>query len=119
MQPLTVEASMRQYESGETTIHLISPARPEALADVIFIHGLKGHAETTWMHDENDNDSFWPLWLAQDLPETCVWSAEYPAHPAKLLGGGKSIPLQTVVFPLLDRLEQLKLGNRPIVLICH
>jgi pimeloyl-ACP methyl ester carboxylesterase len=119
MQPLTVEASMRRYESGETTIHLISPARPEALADVIFIHGLNGHAETTWMHNENDNESFWPLWLAQDLPETCVWSAEYPAAPAKWLGSGKSIPLQTVVIALLDRLEQLKLGNRPIVLICH
>jgi pimeloyl-ACP methyl ester carboxylesterase len=111
---------MRRYESGETTIHLVSPARPEARADVIFIHGLGGHAETTWMHNEADSDSYWPLWLSEDLPETCIWSAEYPASPATcLVGGGNSIPLQTVVFALLDRLEQLDFGNRPIILICH
>jgi len=111
---------MRRYESGETTIHLVSPARPEARADVVFIHGLGGHAETTWMHDEKKSDSYWPLWLSEDLPETRVWSAEYPASPATwLVSGGNSIPLQTVVFALLDRLEQLDFGNRPIILICH
>lgn len=78
---------MRRYESGETTIHLISPARPEALADVIFIHGLNGHAETTWMHNENDNESFWPQWLAQDLPETYVWIAAVGAKTAYIMPG--------------------------------
>ncbi|MEY9138542.1 pimeloyl-ACP methyl ester carboxylesterase [Bradyrhizobium diazoefficiens] len=110
---------MSQFDASETKIHLISQARPEAAVDVVFIHGLGGHYRTTWEADKA-TATFWPEWIAEDIPEACVWSAQYPADPAKWLGGrGDSLPLLTVVFALLDRFDQAKLGNRPIILICH
>lgn len=111
---------MNPYESGETTIHRVSAVRAPAHVDVVFIHGLGGHAKTTWMQDKTNDETFWPSWLAQDLPEACVWSAEYPAAASKWLGrGSKSIPLETVVFALLDRFSHLGFGDRPVILVCH
>jgi hypothetical protein len=53
---------------------------PDAL-QVIFIHGLGGDAQTTWMHDAKDEASFWPRWIGKDVGCN-VWVAGYSSAPS-------------------------------------
>jgi hypothetical protein len=99
---------MSQFDASETKIHLISQARPEAAVDVIFIHGLGGHFRTTW---QADTASFWPEWLAEDVPQAWVWSAQYPADPAKWLGRGDSILYRLLCLRSSTASARLTSGN--------
>ena len=47
-------------------------------ANIIFVHGLGGHAYDTWRRAPDDN-SFWPLWLAEDVEGISVWTLAYAA----------------------------------------
>lgn len=38
---------MPDFESGETSIHFVGGVRDDATIDVIFLHGLGGHANPT------------------------------------------------------------------------
>jgi hypothetical protein len=46
-------------------------------ADVIFVHGLRGHRSRTW---ETKSGEFWLEWLGGRLPQIRVWSYGYNAH---------------------------------------
>ncbi len=43
---------------------------------VIFIHGLGGNYETTWMGGKEQKE-FWPRWLVGQGEDVCIWSVEY------------------------------------------
>lgn len=52
-------------------------SNPESL-HVIFVHGLGGEAQSTWMHNPADHTTLWPSWIGEDVG--ChVWVAGYGA----------------------------------------
>ena len=84
---------------------------------VIFVHGLGGHAYDTWRYKKNE-ESFWPLWLAQDINGLTVWTLSYDAPPTNWLG--QALPLQDQAIPVLEMLlTKQELTGTPIVFVCH
>lgn len=97
--------------------------------DVVFIHGLGGDAFATWRHGA-DNSTSWPHWLARNFPDIGVWSLGYAASPtcwARWLGHfsskwrthGFTMPLPDRAGEVLNQMVQQKLGERPLMFICH
>lgn len=84
---------------------------------VIFVHGLGGHIYETWRRASNDN-TFWPLWLAEDVEGIAVYALGYQAPPTNWLG--TSMPLQDRAGNVRARLLAT-LGERdePIAFVCH
>jgi hypothetical protein len=68
-------------------------------AIVIFVHGRGGHAYDTWRRAPDDN-SFWPVWLAEDVPGLAVYTLAYEAPPSNWLG--TAMPLQDRAVNLLE-----------------
>ncbi|WP_292531846.1 hypothetical protein [Methylocystis sp.] len=86
-------------------------------ANVIFVHGLGGHAYDTWRR-KPDDDTFWPIWLATDVPGIRIFTLAYEAPPTNWLG--TSMPLQDRAVNILECLLSepgVKTGS--IVFICH
>ncbi len=84
---------------------------------LIFVHGLDGDLEKTWMSDPNNKATFWPNWLAEDCDCT-AWTLGYDAS----LSGWKdsAMPLPDQGDNVLDLLiSEPKLKNRPLLLIGH
>jgi len=93
-----------------------------ARASVIFVHGLGGHAYDTWRRDTKKeaagDASFWPLWLAQDVPGISVYTLAYEAPASNW--SGTSMPLQDRAVNVLEvLLSEPGLKTAPIVFICH
>ena len=60
-------------------------------ASVIFVHGLGGHAYDTWRRDARRKEAqedvtFWPLWLAEDLDGISVYTLAYEAPASNWTG---------------------------------
>ncbi|HUM91610.1 MAG TPA: tetratricopeptide repeat protein, partial [Candidatus Competibacter sp.] len=86
-------------------------------ANVIFVHGLGGHAYATWRR-KADDDSFWPLWLARDVEGLAVYTLGYEAPPSNWLG--TAMPLQDRAVNILEcLLGEAGLRDGPITFICH
>ena len=91
------------------------PGKPRA--SVVFVHGLGGHVYDTWRRAADDN-TFWPVWLAQDVEGLAVYSLAYEAPVSNWLG--TSMPLQdraVNIFELLLTEPGLRTG--PVVFVCH
>jgi tetratricopeptide (TPR) repeat protein len=89
----------------------------QSRANVIFVHGLGGHAYKTWRRGEDDN-TFWPIWLAEDVEGIKVYCLAYEAPVSNWLG--TSMPLQDRAVNILELLlteENLRSG--PVVFVCH
>lgn len=99
---------------------------PNRLGDVVFVHGLAGHAWNTW-HWQNPNDkdyqkdNCWLNWLGTDLKdsgvEAGIWTFGYSA--ARLRANGSAMPLFDQASNLLDDLENHHIGRRPIIFVTH
>jgi tetratricopeptide (TPR) repeat protein len=86
-------------------------------ASVIFVHGLGGDAYYTWRRAPNDN-SFWPLWLAEDIAGLAVYTLAYEAPASNWLG--TAMPLQDRAVNILEILLGTPgLTDGPVVFICH
>jgi tetratricopeptide (TPR) repeat protein len=86
-------------------------------ASVIFVHGLGGHAYNTWRRAP-DNDTFWPLWLAEDVEGISVYTLGYEAPMSNWLG--TSMPLQDRAVNVLEiLLSEPGLGTGSIAFVCH
>lgn len=86
---------------------------------VIFIHGLNGHVENTWISGEGSDSEFWPQWLEEELSNVAVWSVGYEADRLKW-GRGIAMAVQDRAANILPRLlaePELAKGN--IVLVGH
>jgi pimeloyl-ACP methyl ester carboxylesterase len=91
---------------------------PSRSGDVIFVHGLAGHARGTWHPQErHDDDNFWPAWLGEDFPDVGIWSLGYEVEPFKWKGN--SMPLVDRATNILDLLDSYEIGDRPIIFITH
>ena len=91
------------------------PGKPRA--SVIFVHGLGGDAYDTWRRAPNDN-SFWPLWLAEDIAGLAVYTLAYEAPASNWLG--TAMPLQDRAVNVLEILLGTPgLTDGPVIFICH
>lgn len=87
------------------------------LIDIVFIHGLGGDAWTTWMADKDDIGTFWPNWIAADLPQAGLWTLGYAASGSKWQE--ESMPLADRGNQVLDLLSNEGLGERPLAFVTH
>jgi hypothetical protein len=83
--------------------------------DVVFVHGLDGHARKSW--SSGRKDSFWPEWLALDVGGLAVWSMGYDAASSRWLG--QAMPIQDRAINLLAQLQNNGIGQRPLCFITH
>ncbi|MBL8483945.1 MAG: hypothetical protein JNJ60_17240 [Rhodocyclaceae bacterium] len=90
---------------------------PKRGMDVVFVHGLGGDAWTTWMARPDDMASFWPNWLAADIPGLGIWTLGYAADVSSWKG--QSMPLADRGNQMLDLLSNEGLGERPLAFITH
>ena len=91
---------------------------PKRCGDVIFVHGLGGHARGTWHPQERrDDDNFWLTWLAQERPDLGIWSFGYKAEPFEWRGS--TMPLFDRASNLHEYLEVYDIGKYPIIFIAH
>src|SRR5271156_5468133 len=92
--------------SGRPTVSSLLRVSAENIqgrrANLLFIHGLGGDKRNTWQ-DGNDGSSFWPAWLAEDIPDIAVYSIGYDASPSQWLG--RTMPLVDRATQLLDLLR--------------
>lgn len=87
----------------------------DTVLDVVFVHGLDGDARKSWSGKQKD--SFWPEWLAQDVPGVGVWSLGYDAASSRWLG--HAMPIQDRAINLLAQLENHSIGQRPLCFVTH
>ena len=86
--------------------------------DVIFVHGLGGHAWSTWHPQERHDDrDFWPVWLGEERSDLGIWSFGYKAEPFEWKG--TTMPLFDRAGNLLKFLEVYEIGERPLIFITH
>ncbi|MEH2223374.1 AAA-like domain-containing protein [Nostoc sp.] len=91
---------------------------PKRRGDVIFVHGLGGHARGTWHPQElRNDDNFWLTWLAQERPDLGIWSFGYKAEPFEWRGS--TMPLFDRASNLQEYLEVYDIGKYPIIFIAH
>ena len=98
-------------------LHPVSQHREDAKGDVVFAHGLGGDWWSTWAAEENQKETFWPRWLADQLPQANVWSLEYGAHPSEWRGAGMSVIEHA--DNVLELLLTKRLGFRPLIFVAH
>jgi hypothetical protein len=85
--------------------------------NVVFVHGLGGHAYDTWQRN-GDGKTFWPVWLARDIPGLAAWTLAYEAPPTNWFGTGMA--LQDRAKNVLEcLLGQPGLKGHPLVFVCH
>ncbi|MEH2179933.1 esterase/lipase family protein [Nostoc sp.] len=97
---------------------------PHRNGDVIFIHGLAGHAWGTWhpqdRRDRSDCD-FWLTWLQEDLTnegiDVGVWTFGYDAARSQF--SGSAMPRFDQASNLLESLQVRKIGERPVIFVTH
>jgi tetratricopeptide (TPR) repeat protein len=86
-------------------------------ASVVFVHGLGGHVYNTW-RCAPDDDTFWPVWLAQDVEGLAVYSLAYEAPASNWLG--TSMPLQDRAVNIFEvLLTEPGLRSGPVIFVCH
>ena len=91
---------------------------PKRCGDVIFVHGLGGHARSTWHpHELPNDDNFWLMWLAQERPDLGIWSFGYNAAPSEWKGS--TMPLFDRASNLLEYLAVNDIGKYPIIFVTH
>jgi len=119
--------SQPNEESNMTGLIKISECNnPSRRGDIVFVHGLAGHARNTW-HWQNpegrdyQKDNFWLTWLAEDLKQegidVGIWSFGYEAARSKL--AGSAMPLFDQASNLLKNLQIQDLGKCPLIFITH
>jgi len=85
--------------------------------NVVFVHGLGGNAYDTWRY-RTEGSTFWPVWLARDIPGLTTWTLAYEAPPTNWLG--TAMPIQDRAKNVLEcLLGRHELRGVPLVFVCH
>lgn len=89
---------------------------PDAL-HIVFVHGLGGEAQSTWMHNPKDHTTLWPSWVGEEVGCN-VWVAGYGAALSGWTDAAMHLSdLGEALFAALQ-VEQDLQGHR-IVLVGH
>ncbi|OTA93838.1 hypothetical protein M434DRAFT_395222 [Hypoxylon sp. CO27-5] len=131
---IDTSASYRGFEaSSKDPLGLKVVHRPagQRRVDIIFVHGLGGSSRMTWSHDRNI-DYFWPsrfLPLEPDISEARILTFGYNANFRPGASKNKMSVLDFAKDLLFDlkhaqdesvpELEDLRMGERPIIFIVH
>ncbi|AVH71412.1 AAA-like domain-containing protein [Nostoc sp. 'Lobaria pulmonaria (5183) cyanobiont'] len=118
--PFNIFSKPPKPEPAEMTglIKISGCDNPKRCGDVIFVHGLGGHARGTWHPEElRNDDNFWLTWLAQERPDLGIWSFGYKAEPFEWRGS--TMPLFDRASNLQEYLEVYDIGKYPIIFIAH
>jgi pimeloyl-ACP methyl ester carboxylesterase len=99
-----------------SALHRINKQGLTSRGSVIFVHGLGGDPFVTWQGGA-DQSTFWPAWLAADLPEIVICTLEYDAAPTKWTGSAMALPDRAA--NILNMLVAEQCDEAPIVFICH
>ncbi|KAM7213610.1 hypothetical protein V8F06_010996 [Rhypophila decipiens] len=102
---------------------LYTPATVEPIADVIFVHGIKGHREQTW--SQGNGGQPWPQTLLPlRMPDIRIMTFGYDANPigwrASVSGnriGNHSMNLLLALARL--RPNKTDSSKRPIIFVAH
>ena len=95
----------------------VTELQGEVAQHVIFVHGLGGHCHDTWQA-EDDQDMFWPYWLAEDIKELSIWTVCYDDPVSHWRGS--AMHLTDRALNVLERiLAEPKLHSGEIILIGH
>ncbi|KAK1720523.1 hypothetical protein BDP67DRAFT_499999 [Colletotrichum lupini] len=112
--------SYEGYPTGLKTLH--DPAEGEAVVDIIFIHGLKGHREKTWTA-ENASEPWPKTLLPSEIPNARVLAYGYDADVAKATDVISANRIRDHAATLLKRLTNYRDKTdsfaRPIIFVCH
>jgi hypothetical protein len=109
-------------ESGQVTLHHVA-GDGSAAVDVVFFHGLGGHYEKTWRHDQGFS---WPHKLASEAASVRTWTLEYPAHRwcwteqgKEAVGDITQIARRVRIEIVSKRREGLMQSGKPCIWVCH
>src|SRR5882757_1523786 len=89
----------------------------EKSANVVFFHGLGGGPRTTWQYGLDDK-SFWPRWLAEDVPGLSVYSIGYEASVSRWRGTAMHLT-DRAANVLARLLAEPELQSGQLILIGH
>lgn len=107
-------------------IKLLSDSAKLKDVHVVFVHGLGGDADKTWLSSgiKKEGSWFgkkketWPLWLLDDSEDLNIWSIEYSAPKVSFSNDGMGIP--DLATNILERIFQTKeLHDGEIIFVCH
>jgi hypothetical protein len=90
--------------------------RPDRRLDVVFVHGLGDNDIDCWQQ-KNRPDTYWPTWLAADLPDIQVWMLRYGAAKFWFQSVAQALPDRAV--SVLSFMVDHHLGDRDLVFVCH
>ncbi|WP_426141164.1 esterase/lipase family protein [Pseudomonas sp. DWP3-1-2] len=69
----------------------LSDSYDNVTTHVIFLHGLDGDKEKTWLSSSTPPE-LWPCWLAIDFSNVGVWSVGYDSAATRWLGSSMHLP---------------------------
>ncbi|HFG2036624.1 TPA: esterase/lipase family protein [Vibrio cholerae] len=99
-------------------LHLMSRYDGDIKTHVVFIHGLGGHYEKTWLSSTPDK-GFWPNWLSEEIDNIAIWSVGY-INPISRWGSPKAMHFTDRAKDILHRLSQEPLfRDGEIILVGH
>ncbi|MBU8934902.1 MAG: hypothetical protein KOO62_13025 [candidate division Zixibacteria bacterium] len=98
-------------------LHSVGNLPTDRIADVVFIHGFRGGCFTTWMADEDDAETFWPTWIAEQCPKLGVWT--YDFRSSVLDWSGKESDTVGLARSFLLDLAKGDVGKLPLAFVTH
>lgn len=99
-------------------VYEIAHQRGPTRGNIVFVHGLGGHPFKSFQDDPKNINTFWPFWIADEVPGTSVFSIGYQAPPTDFTGQALNLKERALTFELC-LLNKFGNSNEPIVLICH